>query len=117
MKYVIAQLDFYGKHNGYWTEIYNKDNGTLQGKILTDIKECDAKIYNNYEDAISNCKTISNNCDLLLEVIPYYDETSIYNNKNDYRDLQRIVSKYSVEDIAKVIHYSLKKSAKNSPNL
>ena len=79
----------------------------MQGKILTDIKECDAKIYNNYEDAISNCKTISNNCDLLLEVIPYYDETSIYNNKNDYRDLQRIVSKYSVEDIAKVIHYSL----------
>lgn len=107
MKYVLAKLNVYGEPEGFWVEEYNKDTGTMHGKVVEGIQECDAKIYYNYEDAFSNCKTISNNCDILLKVISYKDETSIYSNNADWYDLRRIVSKYAVEDLASVIHKAL----------
>lgn len=119
MKYVLAKLNVYGDPVGFWTESFNSDEGTMSGKIVEGINETDAKMFTNYEDAFNSCKLISDNCDILLRIIPFYNDSSIYNNKNDYRELQRIVSKYPVEELAKVINYSLmqKESVKLSNEL
>ena len=110
MKYILAEINHSGETIGYWIEKYDNNTQTLKGYIDYNSQERDAKMYSNYEVAVENCKLIREKCDMLLQVQVYYEDTSIYNNKNDYHELQRIISGYPVEELAKVINYALMKN-------
>ena len=103
MKFVLAQKNFRGETTGYYTETHSKCNNGMCGQVIANITANDAKKYDNEYDARNARIELNDKCDLNLSVEPYYSNSDLIENKEDFITMIRILETYSPEDIAEAI--------------
>ena len=107
MKFILAQKNINGDTVGYYTETQSRINNGMCGQVIANITEKDAKQFDNQNDARIACKLLNEKCDLNLRVESMLTNDCLLSNKDDYNQLLTLLGKYSPEDIARAITYSM----------